>query len=104
VLRGPFRACIVEGLADKPHVRGCLDERRSNEVHLVLAAEVLHVVDVIEREDRKVHFHAWQVHVLALPKDFLVHRFALHLPIQDLVHTNRHKLVMSELAPRTNIQ
>eukprot|EP00959_Pyramimonas_sp_CCMP1952_P321374 6724971-Pyramimonas_sp.AAC.1 len=51
---------VVQDLADELHVLRALHEGRRHVVHLVLAAEVLQVVDVLLREHRDVHLHAGQ--------------------------------------------
>ena len=54
-----------------------LHEGRGDEVHLVLAAKVLHVVDVLLRQHGDVNLHAGQVAVLALAELLAVQHGAL---------------------------
>ena len=78
-------ACVIQGFSDQAHIGSSLDKGRSDEVHLVLAAEILNIIDIIGGENWQVHLDARQVHVLALPQLLGVHGLATHLVVQHLV-------------------
>ena len=90
-------ARLIQDFADEYHVVGALHERRRHVVHLVLAAEVLQVVDVLLGEHGDLHLHAGQVAVLALPELLRVEDPPLELVrAQDLHHLDHDAAVRDQ--------
>jgi hypothetical protein len=84
-----LRTCIVQDLPDVLHVSSRLHKAGCHKVHLVLAAEVLQVIDVIGCQHWQIHVHTRQVAVLALPQLVRVDDLALQLLlIEDLLDLN----------------
>mmetsp|Transcript_10421 Transcript_10421/g.47024 ORF Transcript_10421/g.47024 Transcript_10421/m.47024 type:complete len:350 (+) Transcript_10421:2139-3188(+) len=81
---------FIEDLADQLHVLAGLHERGGDKVHLVLAAEVLHVVDILFGEHGDIDLDAGKVAVLALAELLGVEHGALEDCVAlDVVDTDR---------------
>mmetsp|Transcript_3461 Transcript_3461/g.15219 ORF Transcript_3461/g.15219 Transcript_3461/m.15219 type:complete len:408 (+) Transcript_3461:529-1752(+) len=81
---------FVEDLADQLHVLAGLYKRGGNKVHLVLAAEVLHVVDILFGKHGDIDLYAGKIAVLALAELLGVEHGALEDCVAlDVVDTDR---------------
>ncbi len=76
-VRREWHTKFVQDFSHQLHILSRLHKGDGDEVHLVFAAEVLHVVDVLCSKHWQVHPDARQVHIFALAKDPVPHPLSL---------------------------